>query len=76
INFIKNAATPTFIYVGERDLECPAPQSLEFWRGLQAMKVPTSLVIYPGEGHALRQPEHVHDLRDQIVGWFDRYLGG
>jgi len=76
INFIKNAKTPTFIYVGERDLECPAPQSMEFWRGLLAMHVPTSLVIYPGEGHALRQPEHVHDLRDRIVGWFDNYLGG
>ncbi len=76
INFIKNARTPTFIYVGERDLECPAPQSMEFWRGLQAMNVPTSLVIYPGEGHSLRQPEHIHDLRDRIVGWFDRYLGG
>ncbi len=76
INFIKNARTPTFLYVGERDLECPAPQSMEFWRGLLAMNVPTSLVIYPGEGHALRQPDHVHDLRDRIVGWFDRYLGG
>ncbi|MGI9170005.1 MAG: prolyl oligopeptidase family serine peptidase, partial [Caulobacteraceae bacterium] len=75
INFIKNARTPTFIYVGERDVECPAPQSLEFWRGLSAMNVPTSLVIYPGEGHRLRQPGHVHDLRDRIVGWFDRYLG-
>ncbi|MGI8841934.1 MAG: prolyl oligopeptidase family serine peptidase [Caulobacteraceae bacterium] len=76
INFIRQARTPTFIYVGERDLECPAPQSMEFWRGLLAMRVPTSLVIYPGEGHALRRPEHVHDLRDRIVGWFDRYLGG
>jgi dipeptidyl aminopeptidase/acylaminoacyl peptidase len=75
INFIKKARTPTFIYVGERDLECPAPQSLEYWRGLEAMNVPTSLVIYPGEGHRLRQPDHIHDLRDRIIGWFDRYLG-
>jgi dipeptidyl aminopeptidase/acylaminoacyl peptidase len=75
INFIKNAHTPTFIYVGERDVECPAPQSLEFWHGLKAMGVPTSLVIYPGEGHGIRKPEHVHDLADRIVGWFDKYLG-
>ena len=75
INFIKNAHTPTFIYVGERDVECPAPQSQEFWHGLKAMGVPTSLVIYPGEGHGIRKPEHVHDLADRIVGWFDKYLG-
>ncbi|HEY3811743.1 MAG TPA: S9 family peptidase [Caulobacteraceae bacterium] len=75
IFYIKNAHTPTFIYVGERDVECPAPQSLEYWHGLKAMGVETSLVIYPGEGHGIRKPEHVHDLADRIVGWFDKHLG-
>ncbi len=75
ITTIKDATTPTFIYVGERDVECPAPQSQEFWHGLQAMGVPTSLVIYEGEGHGIRKPEHVHDLESRIVGWFDKYLG-
>jgi dipeptidyl aminopeptidase/acylaminoacyl peptidase len=71
---IKDATTPTFIYVGERDLECPAPQSVEFWHGLQAVNVPTSLVIYPGQGHAIRSPEDLKDLQDRITGWFDKYL--
>ena len=56
IRSIKAARTPTFIYVGERDLETPAPQSMEFWRGLTAQGVPTSLVIYEDEGHGIRQP--------------------
>ena len=75
IRTIKSAKTPTFIYVGERDVECPPAQSLEFWHGLKAMKVPTSLVIYDGEGHAIRKPEHRIDLSTRIVGWFDQYLG-
>jgi dipeptidyl aminopeptidase/acylaminoacyl peptidase len=74
IRYIKNAKTPTFIYVGERDVETPAPQSLEFFAGLKAMHVPTSLVIYEGEGHGIRKPEHVRDLSERIVGWFDKYL--
>ncbi len=74
IRYIKAAKTPTFIYVGERDVECPAPQSQEFWHGLQAMGVPTSLVIYAGEGHGIRKPDDVHDLEHRITGWFDRYL--
>jgi dipeptidyl aminopeptidase/acylaminoacyl peptidase len=74
IMYIKNARTPTFIYVGERDVECPAPQSQEFWHGLRAFNVPTSLVIYEGEGHAIRRPDHIRDLSERIVGWFDRYL--
>jgi dipeptidyl aminopeptidase/acylaminoacyl peptidase len=34
INFIKNATTPTLIVVGDRDGECPAPQSFEMWHAL------------------------------------------
>jgi dipeptidyl aminopeptidase/acylaminoacyl peptidase len=74
IESIKAARTPTLIYVGERDVECPAAQSVEFWHGLRAMNVPTSLVIYEGEGHAIRKPEHQKDQRDRTLGWFDRYL--
>ena len=75
IRTIKNATTPTFIYVGERDVECPAAQSLEFWHGLNAVGVPNSLVIFPGEGHGIRAPEHTKELTDRTLAWFDKYLG-
>lgn len=74
IESIKNAKTPTLIYVGERDVETPAVQSMEFWHGLKAMKVPTTLVIYEGEGHAIRQPAHQLDQRKRTVEWFEKYL--
>ncbi|MFL6674590.1 MAG: prolyl oligopeptidase family serine peptidase [Massilia sp.] len=74
IESIKAATTPTFIYVGERDVECPPAQSVEFWKGLRAMGTPASLVIYDGEGHAIRKPEHQRDQRQRTLAWFDRYL--
>ena len=74
IESIKAAKTPTLIYVGERDVETPAAQSLEFWHGLRAMGVPSSLFIYDGEGHSFRKPEHQRDLQRRIVGWFEQYL--
>jgi dipeptidyl aminopeptidase/acylaminoacyl peptidase len=74
IESIKAAKTPTFIYVGERDVECPPAQSLEFWHGLKAMGVPASLVIYADEGHSLRKAEHQRDLRAREIGWFNKYL--
>lgn len=74
IESIRNAKTPTLIYVGERDVETPAVQSTEFWHGLKAMKVPTTLVIYDGEGHAIRKPEHQLDQRRRTVEWFEKYL--
>jgi dipeptidyl aminopeptidase/acylaminoacyl peptidase len=74
IESIKAARTPTLIYVGERDVECPPAQSIEFWKGLRAMGTPASLVIYDGEGHAIRKPEHQRDQRARTLAWFDRYL--
>jgi dipeptidyl aminopeptidase/acylaminoacyl peptidase len=74
IEAIKAARTPTLIYVGERDVECPPAQSMEFWHGLKAMGVPTTLVIYDGEGHAFRKPEHQKDLRAREIAWFNKYL--
>jgi dipeptidyl aminopeptidase/acylaminoacyl peptidase len=74
INFVKNAKTPTLILVGERDVECPAPQSFEFWHALKTLKVPCQLVVYANEGHAIFQPEHREDILMRTMGWFEKYL--
>jgi dipeptidyl aminopeptidase/acylaminoacyl peptidase len=74
IRFIKNAKTPILVIVGERDAECPAAQSYEFWHALKTLGVPTQLIIYPGEGHMFIEPKHQVDRLEQTVGWFDKYL--
>lgn len=74
MTFIKNVKTPTLVLVGERDGECPMPQSREFWHALKMLGVPTQLVIYPNEGHFIAQPEHERDIIERMVGWFDKYL--
>jgi dipeptidyl aminopeptidase/acylaminoacyl peptidase len=74
INFIKQVHTPTLEVVGEADIECPAPQTEEFWHALTDLGVPTEAVIYPGEGHAMHDPKHVGDFEDRLVAWFDKYL--
>ncbi|HET8551410.1 MAG TPA: S9 family peptidase [Gammaproteobacteria bacterium] len=75
INFIKNQKAPTLILVGERDAECPAPQSFEYWHALRAMGVPTKLVVYKGEGHHFMQPAHRRDALERALAWFQKYLG-
>lgn len=74
IRFIKNVKTPTLVIVGEHDAECPSSQSYEFWHALRALKVPTELIIYPGEGHLFIKPENQADRMDQMLAWFDKYL--
>ena len=75
MEFITRVKTPTLVLVGERDAECPAPQSYEFWKGLKTLGVPTELVVYPDEGHKFREPAHVLDATQREVLWFDRFLG-
>jgi dipeptidyl aminopeptidase/acylaminoacyl peptidase len=74
IHFIKNVTTPTLIVVGERDAECPAPQSYEFWHALKTLGVPTQLIVYAGEGHRFMNPTNRVDLQNRTIAWFDKYL--
>ena len=74
ITYIKKVKTPTLVLHGDRDSEVPTPQGYEFWHALKALGVPTELVIYPEEGHAIAKPEHQRDIEERLLAWFDRYL--
>jgi len=74
INFVKQVKTPTLVLVGDRDGECPAPQSFEFWHALRDLHVPTQLVVYPNEGHGFTDPSHRRDVIIRAADWFARYM--
>jgi len=71
INYIKNVKTPTLLIVGDRDGECPAPQSFEFWHALRAQGIRTQLVVYPDEGHHFVDPSHRRDVLERALNWFE-----
>ena len=74
ITYIKQAKTPALVVVGDRDGECPAPQSYEFWHALKDEHVPSELVVYPNEGHGFRDPEHSRDVLERAAAWFAEYM--
>jgi dipeptidyl aminopeptidase/acylaminoacyl peptidase len=74
MEFIRKVKTPTLVLVGERDAECPAPQSFEFWHALRSFRVPAQLVVFPGEGHMFTDPKHRVELQDRTLAWFEKYL--
>ncbi len=74
ITYIKQAKTPTLAVVGDRDGECPAPQSFEFWHALRDQHVPSQLVVYANEGHGFVDPAHRRDVMERAVDWFERYM--
>ena len=66
--------TPTLIFAGENDPFVPVSQSREFFRGLRYFGVPSQMVVYPREGHSVRERNHLEDLFERIVSWYERYL--
>ncbi len=74
IQYVKNVTTPTLFLVGELDGECPAPQSFEMWHALHSLNVPTTLVVYPGEGHDFVDMAHRLDVIIRPIQWFNQYL--
>ena len=75
MHFVKAVKTPTLILVGERDGEVPMEQSVEWWHALKAMRVPTTLVVYPGEGHLFLKSADARDYNLRTLEWFEEWFG-
>jgi dipeptidyl aminopeptidase/acylaminoacyl peptidase len=69
-----NFRTPTLITQGEADYRVPVGQALELYGILQAMGVPSKLVIYPGEIHWILTPQNSIHWYGQVADWLARYL--
>jgi dipeptidyl aminopeptidase/acylaminoacyl peptidase len=67
-------STPTLIGHGLADTRVHPEQSLELYTALKLAGVPTELVLYPREPHALNERAHQLDYMGRIVEWMDRYL--
>jgi dipeptidyl aminopeptidase/acylaminoacyl peptidase len=74
ITFIKNVKTPVLTLVGDRDGECPTPQSFEFWHALETLGVENQLVVYPNEGHLISDSAHRRDIMQRTLEWYDHHL--
>jgi dipeptidyl aminopeptidase/acylaminoacyl peptidase len=74
MHFVKSVKTPTLILVGDRDGEVPMEQSVEWWHALTTLNVPTKLVVYPDEGHAIGKPADARDYIVRTLAWFDEWF--
>ena len=74
ITYARHVTTPTLILHGEKDPAVPVAQAYAFYRALAQRNVPTELVVYPREGHGLRETEHLRDYFERLLRWLERYL--
>jgi dipeptidyl aminopeptidase/acylaminoacyl peptidase len=77
IMHVRNVRTPTLIVHGQLDQCVPVGQAYELYRGIVSEgEAEVELVVYPREGHSLRERDHLIDLWERSRAWFDRHLGG
>jgi dipeptidyl aminopeptidase/acylaminoacyl peptidase len=65
--------TPTLILHSANDRRCPLAMGTMFYRALQRHGVDTQMVVYPAEGHPIRQLKHQADVMQRVLDWFDRH---
>ncbi len=74
ISYASAVRTPVLIVHGADDTNVPLAQAEYFRRALRRFGVEHELVVYPGEGHAIRRRDHQLDLLHRTRAWFDRWL--
>ncbi|HEY3789104.1 MAG TPA: prolyl oligopeptidase family serine peptidase, partial [Urbifossiella sp.] len=73
LTYADKVTTPTLVLHSAADRRCPLPMGKAFHAALKARGVPTGLVIYPEEGHGIRQPMHREDVHRRVLEWFAKF---
>lgn len=70
LTFAPRVRTPTLILHAANDRRCPLPMGRMFFRALKSAGVETQMVIYPDEGHPIKQLPHQEDVLRRVLDWF------
>jgi dipeptidyl aminopeptidase/acylaminoacyl peptidase len=74
LKYIANVTTPTIFLVGERDVRVPMPQSVEMYRALRSLGVPTKLYVAPREPHGFGELRHQLYKVNAELAWFEQWV--
>jgi dipeptidyl aminopeptidase/acylaminoacyl peptidase len=74
ISYASRISTPVLILHGEEDTNVPLGQAIHFHRALRHFGVEHEFVVYPREGHGLRERTHQIDALRRLRAWYDRWL--
>ncbi|MBP1637148.1 MAG: hypothetical protein H6Q10_3722, partial [Acidobacteria bacterium] len=72
---VEKIVTPILYLCGQNDMNVPLLNSEQLYQAVRRInKVPTELIIYPGENHVPRKPSHMKDRDERYIAWYDRFL--
>ncbi len=73
LTYVDKVKTPILLLHARDDRRCPLPMGRAYYAAVKDRGIPTDLVIYPGEGHGIRQPRHREDVLCRVLDWFAKY---
>jgi dipeptidyl aminopeptidase/acylaminoacyl peptidase len=76
MTYAKDFKTPMLLVAGELDYRVPYGNSLSLYGVLQAMGVPSRLLLYPNENHWVLSPQNSIYWNYEVQQWLARYIGG
>lgn len=68
--------TPTILFHGAADRTDTVEQSMNFFAGLRHLGVDARFVLFPREGHGIREPRHRRTLLVEEMRWLHKYVKG
>jgi dipeptidyl aminopeptidase/acylaminoacyl peptidase len=71
--FVKDFKTPTLVLHGELDYRVPVGQGYQLFTGLQMMKVPSKMVLFPDEGHWIGKPQNTKLWYESFMDWIGEW---
>lgn len=74
LKYVAQVATPTLIMHGANDPDVPIPDAEQFYIALKDVGVETEFVMYPREGHGIREVKHQIDDMDRSIAWYEKHF--
>ncbi len=74
LHYVAQVATPTLIMHGANDPDVPIAGAEQFYIALKDVGVETEFVMYPREGHGIREVKHQIDSIDRAIAWYAQHF--
>ncbi len=71
---VMEVKTPTLLIHGKKDEAVHHMQGVEMFTYLQLLRVPSKLILYPGEGHGINRPTHMLSYLSESLKWFRKWM--
>ncbi len=73
---LDRVTTPTILFHGANDRTDTMEQSMNYFAGLRRFGVDARFVLFPREGHGIREPRHRRTLLIEELRWLHRHVRG